>query len=434
MAYRLLSRAGTMIQETSSMDQIVTRPGISRRLLFWLTAAAGLVVGLFFLWPSVARWSRAEQSVDLSRLQVATVVRGDLERDVAAQGRVVAANHPKLYSPAQGIVALAVRPGESVKAGQVLATISSPELDSELAQERSRLQSLASELERTSLSTRQQNQADEQSLKLRRVRLDSARRDLDRAEKLRADGLLNQVDYERAKDAVRVAEVELEQAQDGGKLGGEARDFEVQDRRRQIDRQRLVVADLERRVGDLTLRAPFDGMVATIDVQDRDAVAPNAPVLTIVDLAQFEVEAQIPESYADEAAPGTPAVVSYGGRDYPAELTAVSPEVRAGQVQGTVKFKDSAPAGLRQSLRVSVRLVFEKRAGVLKVPRGPFLESGGGRQAYVLADGLASLRPIRVGATSVSEVEIVEGLKEGEQVLVSEMEQFNGAKTVLVRR
>ena len=71
-----------------------------------------------------------------------------------------------------------------------------------------------------------------------------------------------------------------------------------------------MVADLERRVGDLTLRAPFDGMVATIDVQDRDAVARRTRrVLTIVDLAQFEVEAQIPESYADEAAPGTPAVI-----------------------------------------------------------------------------------------------------------------------------
>ena len=127
------------------------------------------------------------------------------------------------------------------------------------------------------------------------------------------------MDYERAKDAVRVAEVELEQAEGGGKLGREARDFEVQDRRRQIDRQPLVVADLERRVGELALRAPFDGMVATIDVQDRDAVAPNAPILTIVDLSQFEVEAQIPETYAEEAAPGTPAVVSYGGRDYPAE-------------------------------------------------------------------------------------------------------------------
>lgn len=423
-----------MIQETNSMDQIVTKgPGISRRTKLLLAGAGALIVALGLIWPAVQRWARAEQSVDLSRLQIATVTRGDLERDVSAQGRIVAANHPKLYSPSQGIVTLAVRPGESVRAGQVLATIASPDLDSRLAQERSRLQSLESELSRTSLSTRQQNQEDQQTAKLRRVRLDAARRDLERAEKLRAEGLLNVVEYERAKDAVRVAEVELEQSQEGGGLAREARDFEVRDRQRQIDRQRLVVADLERQVGELTLRAPFDGMVATVDVQDRDAVAPNAPILTVVDLSEFEVEALIPESYADEAAPGTPAVVSFGGRDYPAELTSVSPEVRASQVQGTVKLKDTPP-GLRQGQRVSVRLVFETRPGVLKVPRGPFLEGGGGRQVYVLSDGLATLQPIEVGATSVSEVEIVKGLKEGDQILLSGTEQFNGAKTVLVRR
>ncbi len=423
-----------MIQETNSMDQIVTKgTGLSRRVKVLLVVAAGVALSLFLVWPAVQRWARAEQSVDLSRLQVATVVRGDLERDVSAQGRIVAANHPKLYSPNQGIVALAVNPGESVKAGQVLATIASPDLDSQLAQERSRLQSLESELSRTSLSTRQQNQEDVQTAKLRRVRLDAARRDLERAEKLRAEGLLNAVEHERAKDAVRVAEVELEQSQEGGGLAREARDFEIQDRRRQIDRQRLVVSELERRVGELTLRSPFDGMVATIDVQDRDAVAPNAPVLTVVDLSEFEVEAQIPESYADEASPGTPAVVSFGGREYPAELVSVSPEVRASQVQGTVKLK-SLPPGLRQGQRVSVRLIFEKRPGVLKVPRGPFLEGGGGKRVYVLADGLATLQPIEVGATSVSEVEIVGGLKEGDQILLSGMEQFGGAKTVLVRR
>lgn len=423
-----------MIQETNSMDQIVTKgQGLSRRTKLLLAGAGALVVSLILIWPAVQRWARAEQSVDFSRLQIATVTRGDLERDVSAQGRIVAANHPKLYSPSQGIVTLAVNPGESVRAGQVLATIASPDLESRLAQERSRLQSLESELSRTSLSTRQQNQEDQQTAKLRRVRLDAARRDLERAEKLHTEGLLNVVEFERAKDAVRVAEVELEQSQDGGSLAREARDFEVRDRQRQIDRQRLVVADLERQVGELTLRAPFEGMVATIDVQDRDAVAPNAPILTVVDLSEFEVEALIPESYADEAAPGTPAVVSFSGRDYPAELTSVSPEVRASQVQGTVKLKD-VPPGLRQGQRVSVRLVFEKRPAVLKVPRGPFLEGGGGRQVYVLSDGLATLQPIEVGATSVSEVEIVEGLKEGDQILLSGMEQFNGAKTVLVRR
>jgi HlyD family secretion protein len=99
-----------------------------------------------------------------------------------------------------------------------------------------------------------------------------------------------------------------------------------------------------------------------------------------------------------------------------------------------VAFAGAVPEGLRQSQRLAVRLLLEKHSGVLKVPRGPFLDSGGGRQIYVLAEGLATLRSIRVGAMSVSEVEVVEGLREGEQVVLSEIQQFNGARTVLVRR
>ncbi|HEY4589400.1 MAG TPA: HlyD family efflux transporter periplasmic adaptor subunit [Thermoanaerobaculia bacterium] len=424
-----------MIQDTDSMDQIVDKaPGLSRRVKIGMGAAAGVAILAAALAPSLQRWARAEQSVDLDRLQIATVTRGDLQRDVSVQGSVVAANHPRLYSPAQGIVALAVKAGEAVRKGQVLATVESPNLKSQRAQEAARLQSMESDLARGELSARQQNQGDEQTVKLRRVSLEAAHRDLERAEKLRKEGLLNEVDYERARDAVRVAEVQLEQADKGGSLGRESRDFEVQDRRRQVERQRLVVADLERRVGELTIRAPFDGLVATVDAQDRDAVAQNAPILTIVDLSKYEIQVAIPESYAAEAAIGTPAAISYGGREVPGTLTAVSPEVRAGQVEGTVQFQGTPPERLRQSQRVSLRLIFETRSNVLKVARGPFLEAGGGRQAYVLADGLATLRPIRVGATSVSEVEIVDGLHEGDRVLLSDTEQFNGARTVLVRR
>jgi HlyD family secretion protein len=423
-----------MIQETDSMDQRLARaPGLSQRVKIGIGSAVVAAAGIALLAPAAGRWARAEQSVDLDRVQVGTVVRGDLQRDVSAQGRVVAANHPRLYSPAQGIVALAVKAGEAVKAGAVLATVESPDLKSQLAQEQARLQSIESDLARGGLAARQQNQGDEQTVKLRRVGLDAARRDLQRAEKLRADGLLNEVDYERGRDAVRIAEVQLEQADQGGKLGREARDFEAQDRRRQVERQRLVFADLQRRVAELTLRAPFDGLIATVDAQDRDAVAPNAPLLTIVDLAKLEVAVEIPEAYAAEAAAGTPAAVSYGGRELPGTLTAVSPEVRSGQVEGTVRLA-AIPPGLRQNQRVSVRLIFETRPNVLKVPRGPFLEAGGGRQAYVLADGLATLRPIRTGATSVSEVEVVDGLKEGDRILLSDTEPLKGAKTVLVRR
>ena len=289
------------------------------------------------------RWSRAEQSVDLARLRIATVTRGDLERDVAAEGRIVAANHPRLYSPAEGTVSLLVRAGQTVRKGQALATIESPELESQLAQERSRLQSLESELGRARISARQQNVGNDQTAELRRVRLEAARRELGRAEKLRSEGLFNEVEHERAKDAVRLAEVELDQSREGSRLQREALDFEVTDSSRQVERQRLVVAELERRVRELAVAAPFDGQVATVDVDDRQAVSPNAPLLTVVDLSTYEVEIRIPEAYADEIGPGTRVEIDYAGRKFPGTLTAVSPEVRESQVEGTVVFA-TAPA------------------------------------------------------------------------------------------
>jgi len=100
-----------MIQQSDSMDQILEKPaGLSRRSKILLGTVLLLLLSLIPLWPALQRWSRADESVDLARLRTATVVRGDLVRDVVAEGRIVAANHPRLYSPAEGTVSLTVRP------------------------------------------------------------------------------------------------------------------------------------------------------------------------------------------------------------------------------------------------------------------------------------------------------------------------------------
>ena len=191
---------------------------------------------------------------------------------------------------------------------------------------------------------------------------------------------------------------------------------------------------MQRKVDELTLRAPFDGVVATISVQDRDAVAPNQGILTVVNLDAFEVEFEIPENYAADLAHGTKAEVVYEGKTYPGHVTAVSPEIKDSQVRGTLVFDGDPPANLRQSQRVSARFILERRAGVLKLPRGPFLESGGGRQAYVVEGGVAVKRDIEVGAVSIADVEVVRGLREGEKVVISETSAFEGARTVLIRQ
>ena len=423
-----------MIPGTHAMDKPVERTkGLTRLQLILLAVGGALVLAIAVSVPALLRWSRADRAVDAARLNFGVVKRGDLDRDVSGQGRVVAALHPTLFAPVAGIVSLSVKAGTEVKKGQLLARVDSPELRSRLVQERSTLQALQSDLGRQEIAARQGAQRAKQTADTLAMRLAAAERAMTRAEELSQQGLLNKVDFERTKDDLELARLEAENAKQTAQFERESLTFEVQNRRLQVARQESVVLETERQVKQLEIAAPFDGMVANVDVQDRDAVPANAPVMTVVNLSQFEVEFDVAENYASDLLPGTPAEIQYEGKPYPGKVTAVSPEIRDSQVRGTVVFDGTTPAGLRQSQRVSVRLLLERKANVLKAPRGPFVESGGGRTAYVIEDGVATKREIQVGSMSVSEVEVVRGLSEGDQIVVSDTSQFEGARTVLIR-
>lgn len=405
-----------------------------RPLAVWFVAGGVAVLALIaLLLPLARRWAASDQAVDLDRLRLATVTRGELVHDVAAQGRVVAASRPTLFSPAAGIVTVRVREGMQVRAGGILAEVASPDLDSRLQQERATSEALASDVGRLELAARQQNLANEQRVALGEVELRTAEREVKRAETLAAEGLVNKIELEKARDTFEVRSLELEQARQRVGIEREMLEYQVRDARARAARQRLVVADVERQIGELAIRAPFDGMVATVSVEDADAVVRGQPLVGVVDLADLEVEVAIPESYADDVAPGVAALVRVDAAEVPGKLTSVAPEVRNSQVAGRIAFDGGPPPGLRQNQRVSARLLLDRKTSVLKVPRGPFLEAGGGRAVYVVADGLARRRPIVVGTVSVTEVEILEGLAEGEQIVLSDLGAAEGAETVLLR-
>jgi HlyD family secretion protein len=397
-----------------------------------LVGAIALLILAIFLFPSVQRWVRAEKAVDATSLRFATVQRGDLLRDVSVQGRVVASLHPTLFSAGQGIVTLRTKAGTQVHRGDVLASIDSKELQSALEQARAQLLSIRAELERQKIVARQSQLRAQQSVELLTLRLEAAKRTLTRNETTFREGLSNKSDYESAQDGVRIAAMELEQAKKELDLSRETLAFEIQTREQQVISQQSVTADLTKRVDELTIRAPFDGMVASVAVQDRDAVAPNQAVMTIVNLTSLELEIALPEEYAAETTIGTPATISFNGREYQGRVTAVSPEVVANQVAATVAFTDQ-PAGLIQNQRLTTRLVFEAKKNVLKVARGAFVDATGGRSAYVVDGKMATRRAITLGSTSASEVEVLSGLDAGETIVVSDTSTFGDVGTVLLR-
>ena len=424
-----------MIRDASSMDRPLDKSrGLSRQMRIWLIAALALLIVLAVLYPSIQRWAQSETSIAISRVRIGTVTRGDLVRDVSVEGRIVAAFHPTLFSPAPGIVRMRVKAGEAVTEGQELAIVESPELESRLGQERSNLLARQAEFERQRILAEQSMVRNRQEIGLLEVELEAARRAMDRAQRTRDEGILNAVEYEKAQDDVRIAELKLEVAREQAVFATDSLEFEVQNRRSQMDRQGLLVDELARQVEQLTLRSPVPGMVSRVQVEDHDAVGQSQAVVTVVDLSAFEVEVFVPENYADEALPPVEAIIQYEGQTYRGELKSISPEVEGSRVRGVVAFTEEPPAGLKQNQRVSTRLILETRRNVLKVDRGPFVESGGGRLAYVVEDGMAVLRAVKVGGLSISEAQIVSGLEVGDRIIISDTARFEGAEKVLLRR
>ena len=423
-----------MQQDGISMDRVVKLHRLTplRLALLALLLVATLIT--FYLYPSIARWVSAERSVDLGRLRFGQVTRGDLLRDVSVQGRIIAADHPTLVSPAQGLVSLLVVAGDVVRKGDVMARIDSPELRNRLEQERSTLESLQSELDRLKISSRQDQLKREQEIALLELKLKAGEKACDRARQLYQEGLGNSIDYEKAQQDLAIVQLELQHGRQNIHLASENASFEIRTRGMQLERQRLVLADVEHKVQQLAIPSPVNGLVSRVDIKDKDTVQMSQVLFSVVDLSRFEVEVLIPENYANEIAMGTDASILYEGREYPGKIKSLSPEVQASQFKGVISFGEGSPSGLKENQRVDSRLLLESRRNVLKVPRGPFLESLGGRQAYLVREEMANLHPIQVGAISVTEVEVTSGLSEGDRIIISDMTEYEGVKTILLHK
>ena len=421
-----------MIRDTSAQDRVLsssqTRPAWRR----WILPAAGgalLLGGILF---AARGWLAGTASVDGARLRIAEVTRGDLVRDIAADGRVIAANSPTLYAVAGGVVTLKVVAGDKVAKGQPLAEIDSPELRSKLAQEQTTLAGLEAEARRALLDASVTRSNAQKALDQAGIERQAAERKLQRYQRGYDGGAVPQVDVLEAQDNLRKSEIALSHAQKDAGLQGQGASLDARNKQLLAERQRAVVAEVQRQVDALTLRAPFDGQVGQVQAVQRSNVAINAPVLSVVDLSVFEVEIKVPESFARDLAIGMPATLTSAGQPYPGEISAVSPEVVGGEVVTRLRFSDKQPPGLRQNQRLSARIVMDTRRNVLMVDRGPFLEQGGGRYAYVMDGSSAVRRPVQLGVSSLGSVEVLGGLQPGDKVVVSGSDQFGDAERVSV--
>ncbi len=327
--------------------------------------------------------------------------RGLFVRDIAAEGKVVAAVSPTLYATSGGAVTLQVHAGDTVKKGQVLAVIDSPELRNKLAQEQSKAAAMQVDYLQAQIDARTKRSNLQKAVDNAQIDEKSAVTNLAREQKASAAGAATGVEVDQARDALEKARITLAHARSDLGMSNDSLRLNIQSKKLAHENQLLVVQDLQRQVDDLNVTSPVDGQVGQLFIAERATVTRNAQLLSVIDLSALQVEMQVPESFARDLGIGMTGEISGNGNTWKGIVSAISPEVVNGQVAARLRFDGGTPKQLRQNQRLSVRVLLDKRNNVLTVQRGSFVDESGGSYAYVVRDGIATKTPIRVGASSI---------------------------------
>lgn len=419
-----------MIKDTSGQDTLLV-PSTTKRLKTPMIIAGCTLLVSALVWASFGT-DNVSKSLSRSDITTATLYVGTLTRDVATTGKIVAANAPILYSTEEGTVTLLSNPGDTVNKGDVVAKLDSPRLSNQLEQAKSVLASMESALERAKLDARRDQLQAYQTLDMATVDLEAADRESRRGELLIQSQLIGQIDYEKGKDDLHKAKLKFAHAQQEVALTKDTLTFEIKNKALEVERQSLAVQELERQVDALNIKAPVAGIIGNWLTEQKTRLSANQPILTVVDLSAYEAELAVPESYADDLGLGMEVELSFGSVKLMGKLSSISPEVRNREVTARVQFDQSDSLKLRQNQRISARVLLEHRPNVLMVKRGDFMTSGGGNEVYQIEGDLATRRTIKLGSTSLSQVEVLDGGKAGDEWVISSTNPFNNAEQVRI--
>lgn len=412
------------------MDRVV--PGARQRRGWRLVlGAAGLVVVLATLAWSLPRGL----PVARADLRLSTVEAGTFDDELVVRATVLPAHSVLLDATDGGRVdAVLASDGALVEPGVLLYRLSNPQREQDvLARSADVAQQLANlSVQRAGLAAARATQRRERaSLAFEQDKADA---ETARTERLAAQGFLSPAALQDARRRSELQHRLLAQEREDG-------DAEMATREQSLHELERAVAGLDqglRLVRDaaagLAARAPVRGRLTGFTLQVGATVRPGDHLGRIDEAGGFKLGVDIDEFYRPRLRTGLPARIDGGDTHAALALARIDPQVSNGHVGIELAFDGAPPAGLQAGQAVDARITLGASAPALLVANGPFFGDSGGAWVYVLdADGTsARRRPVRLGRRAAGRVEVLDGLRAGEQVVVSDVRRFGDAERLRI--
>jgi len=424
----LLSDVAT--QTAVSMDRPLARPAAWRR--YGPTAVAGALAIGIAAWLLIGGGGRTYRT-SRDRLTIASVTRGAFEDYVAV--RAAAAPFATHYLTAEqgGVVTqVLVEDGATVKARQALIVMSNAALQLQIASREADTASQVNALENTRLQLEEGRFKYEHDLLDIEHQIEKLHGDLER-DKILLDGNAIAPSIYAQEQAEYAYEVKLRQATIASRhTERHVRESQLAELAKTLTRLNENVSAAKASLDALTIHAPVDGRLTALDAEVGQSKVAGAQLGQVDSLDRFKLTAQVDEFYLGRVALGQTAMFTADGRDYEARVIKIYPQVANGTFRVDLHLGNPAPQGIHTGQAIDMHLQLGGTAAARLLPNGPFYQDTGGRWVFVVSpDGQsANRRSVRIGRRNPDYVEVLEGLQQGEKVIVSGYESFQNVDRV----
>jgi HlyD family secretion protein len=398
-------------------------------IVIGLAALGGITYGL-------SKMKQAAPTLDRSTAIIGTVKRGEMVREVRGNGTLVPQVTRWIPAPADGRVEkILVQAGVEVSAGTVIVELSNPEMEQQALDTEFQVKTAEADAETLKVKLESDGMTQQSQIASIRAEYSQAKLQLDTDEALAKQGLVadltlrvSRVKVEDLANRVRVEQQRLA-------ISGKSTKAQMNAQQSRVDQLRALAKLKQQQVDALKVRAGTNGVLQQVIVQEGQQVNPGINIARIADPASLKAELKVAETQINDVKEGQNAVVDTRNGLIQGRVSRIDPAAREGTFTVDVTFTEALPSSARPDLSVDGTIELERLRNVLYVDRPA---NGQAHQTIgmfkLTPDGQeASRTTVRLGRTSVSTVEIVEGLREGDQVIISDTATVDSYKEIRVR-
>jgi len=355
-------------------------------------------------------------------IQVAEVEIGSLIRSYQGEGIVEPQSEVLILSPASSIIKeILQEAGSHVNALEPIIILDPTPIQSEIENIQDQLEMKQNSLRKNHLNARSTKVDLDYNVQVKNLRIASLKSELADQEQLLDVGGISPARYEKTKQELELAEKDLIMLKEKNSIKLQQLEADEEGLRLQIDMQNKVLEAKEEALSKMIIRAPSAGIILSISGKVGEKVNTDRLLIEMSDLTNFKIQGKVDDDYSEQLKTGTKVYVSLDNEKLSGVVGTVNPVIRDRKIEFDVHLQESNHFKLRPNLTVNLEIVRAERDSVLRVMSGPSIERGREHQVYVLTSGRPVKREIRTGLRSGEYVEIVEGLEEGERVILSDI-------------